>query len=138
MSEIVSIPLIKIIMFLAALYAPSNTAEIEIHLEEETKVYANDRGIWTSKKAAEDAFTIEGYRLLTPSGFLDLRSELGDLSEHNWSSESILKIGSSIEVLKTKEGLLIFPEGIRTPDEQIRVIYKTAPHTPGARRRVVE
>lgn len=122
-------------MFLAALYAPSNTTEIEIHHAEETKVYAKDGGIWTSKKSIEDAFTIQGYRLLTPSGFLDLRSELGDLSEHDWSSESVLKVGSSIEVLKTKEGLLIFPEGIRAPDEPIRVIYKT---TGRVRQKVTE
>jgi hypothetical protein len=58
--------------------------------------------------------------------FLDLETELSDLSEHDWSSESVLKIGSSIEVLKTKEGLLVFPEGIRAPNEPMRITYKTA------------
>jgi len=135
MSEIVTIPLIKIIMFLAALYAPSNTTEIEIHHADRVEVYAKDGGIWISKDGTKDPFTIQGFRLLTPSGFLDLKAELGDLTKHSWSSESILQIGSDVEVLKTTEGLLIFPEGIRAPEEPIRVIYNT---TGRVRRTVTE
>ena len=123
-------------MFLAALYAPSDTIEIEIHQKNKVNTYVQDAGIWTSKDNSSDVFLIRRYKLLSPSGFLDLETELGDVFEHEWSVESVLRVSSGIEVLKTKEGLLIYPDGIRGADEPIRVIYKNPP--PRFRRKVAE
>lgn len=125
MNEIIAVPLIKIIMFLAALYAPGNTVEIQIHHGNEIEEYVKDGGLWTSKNDPDDSFMVQGYRLLTPSGFINLKTELNGMPEHDWTTESVLKVGANIEVLKTKEGLLIFPDGIRGADEPITVIYKT-------------
>ncbi|MEM0965030.1 MAG: hypothetical protein AAGJ81_02600 [Verrucomicrobiota bacterium] len=123
MIEAVSIPVLQIVLFLAALYAPGNAIEMEIDSEEKSMTYLLDNGVWIPKDGTENAFTIKGFRLLTPSGFTDLESVLGNLSNHNWSTESILKIDSQIEVLKTKDGLLVFPEGLRGTAEPIRVVY---------------
>lgn len=130
MTEIVSIPLIKLILFLAALYAPGNTAEIAIHHPDEVKVYQKDRGIWVSTTNPEDAFSVKVPRLLTPKGFFDLESEMDAAFNHDWSTESILTLSSGIEVLKTKEGLLIYPEGIQGDGEPIKVIYKLVERKP--------
>jgi hypothetical protein len=124
MNEIVAVPLIQIIMFLAALYAPSNTAEIEIDHPDGVHAYVQDSGMWVSKNDPDDAYVIRGTKMLSSSGVIDLETELDGISGHDWAEESILKLGSGIEVLKTKKGLLIYPDGIRGSDEPIRVSYR--------------
>lgn len=125
MVEAVSIPLIKIILFLAALYAPESTAEIRIEHSDIVQTYVRDSGMWVSKNDSSDAFVIRGDKILSSSGVIDLASEIAGISAHDWSVESVLRIGSGIEVLKTRNGLLIYPEGLRGAGEPIRVEYLT-------------
>jgi hypothetical protein len=127
MNEIISVPLIKIIMFVAALYAPNNSTEFEIDHPDQVHTYVQNSDMWVSKNDPNDAFVIRGVKILSSSGVVDLETELGGiLSGHDWSQESVLKLSSGIEVLKTKDGLLVYPDGIRGSDEPIRVTYKVA------------
>lgn len=132
MTELISIPLAKIILFLAALYAPGNTEEFEIHGPDTVETYIQEDGIWISKADPEEAYIISGHKLLSSSGLINLESEFGAL-DHDWSMESVLKLTSGVEVLKTREGLIIFPAGIAGDSKPIRVIYE---RTPIPRRRI--
>lgn len=112
-------------MFLAALWAPGDTTEFEINHPDGVQAYVQDTGMWVSKNDPGDAFVIRGLKMLSSSGVVDLETKLGGIDEHVWAEESVLSLSSGIEVLKTKDGLLIYPDGVRGEDEPISVIYKT-------------
>ena len=133
MNEIISVPLVQIITFVAALFAPNNTTEIQIDHPDgvvayvQDLAYAQDSRMWVSKDDPNDAFVVRGVKMLSSSGVVDLEAELGGiLSGHQWHIESVLKLSSGMEVLKTKEGLLFYPDGIRGSEEPIRVSYQVS------------
>jgi|GEM_PF-3906724 len=123
MIEVISIPLVKFVLFLAAVFAPSDAAEFEVRSAEFSDTYIRNNQIWLSESDPEQAFTVSAYKLLSSSGLVDFKPEVQGLYDHRWSDKSVLKVGPGIEVLKTEEGLLIFPDGIKGSTEPIEVVY---------------
>ena len=129
MSEIITIPLTQLILLLAAFFAPSGASEFEIHDSDAITSYSREGSMWISKSEEGNAFTFSARKFLSSSGLIEFSEDIDSVYQHNWAEQSVLRIGSDIEVLKTSTGLLIFPKGIEETSNSIEVVYTTPSRT---------
>lgn len=122
-TETLSTPIQAIVLFLAAFSAPNHAIELEIQRDQEVDVFTRSSAIWVSKENPDSGFAIGGSRLLGSEGIVDLSDIVTPVIYHSWIRESILTISENVQVLKTAEGLLIFPDGIRAQTDPIKVVY---------------
>lgn len=122
-TETLSTPIQAIVLFLAAFFAPTHAIELEIQRDQEAEAFTRSDTIWVSKEDPDSGFAIGGTRLLDSEGIVDLSDKVTPVLRHSWTRESILTISKNVQVLKTAEGLLIFPDGIRAQTDPIQVVY---------------
>jgi len=123
-------PLHEILFFIALFFAPEGTTEFQIakesdnpfvfQLTEKGWMNSTENKIWR-----EDRNTVKhGDESHNVSEFVE------GIAEHSWSEESILHLGLT-DVLKTKNGIVYYPNGIEYPKNKYTITYQTGANQAG-------
>ena len=123
-------PLYEILFFIALFFAPEGTTEFQVAKESDNPVVfqLTEKG-WMNgtenKIWREDKSTVKhGDESHDISEFVE------GIAEHSWSEESILHLGMTV-VLKTKNGIVYYPDGIEHPKNKYMITYKTGDNQAG-------
>jgi hypothetical protein len=119
----ISYPIYEILFLIALLFAPEGTTEFKIAKGSEPQLifHSTEQGWMNTLK--QEIWKEEKNTVVHGSENHDISKFIDGIDDHNWSEESILHL-RMMDVLKTKNGLIVYPTGIDYPKNKYSIIYK--------------
>jgi hypothetical protein len=117
-------PLYEILFFIALFFAPEGAKKFEIIKECDNPILFNSTSQGWINVTEQMIWVEENYTVTHGSESHDVSSYVEGISPHHWSEENILHL-RMMDVLKTKNSLIIYPNGIDYPKNKYSIIYKT-------------
>ncbi|MFP4283255.1 MAG: hypothetical protein ACLFU2_11585, partial [Opitutales bacterium] len=109
------LPFTEILLFIALFFAPEGTTTIELtDPSGETITFTQTEAGWHSDAqnlAYPDAhWLLRGETLYRNGQPMDLDQYVAGATTHDWCAESILTVHQEMQVLKTADGLTLYPD----------------------------